>query len=185
VIRQAHALKFRTVICSKTCINKFLSPVCFWIVLKISFSNSCPWWIRGSSFISVGEILGACWFRLSYEFATFHGWIIMLNVQEVFIWNAIKTHALPNFIDYISFETSQLRNLAGSSSSEVGNGVSTWASTCHQSYHNIIPLRAKYSPQRPVLKHIFKTTGEIIHLYILSFTFLDSRREDVRFKAEL
>jgi uncharacterized membrane protein len=36
-----HTLECHTVICSKA-FSKFLSSVCFWIVLKISFSNSLP-----------------------------------------------------------------------------------------------------------------------------------------------
>jgi hypothetical protein len=59
-----------------------------------------------------------------------------------------------------------------------------------------IPLRSKYSPQYPVLKHsqsmlfpqcetprftpIQKKTGRIMVLYILTFTFLDIRGEDKR-----
>jgi hypothetical protein len=58
-----------------------------------------------------------------------------------------------------------------------------------------IPLRSKYSSQNPVLKHPqsvlflsvrdqvshpYKTTGRIMVLYILTFTFLDSRRDDKR-----
>jgi hypothetical protein len=55
-----------------------------------------------------------------------------------------------------------------------------------------IPLRSKYSPWNSVLKHSvysffnvryqvshpYKTTDRIMGLYILIFTFLDSRRED-------
>jgi hypothetical protein len=57
---------------------------------------------------------------------------------------------------------------------------------------HLIPLRSKYSSQNPVLKHPqtpslsvrdqvshpYKTTGRIMVLYILTFTFLDSRRDD-------
>jgi hypothetical protein len=56
-----------------------------------------------------------------------------------------------------------------------------------------IPLRSKYSSQNTVLKlpqsmldvrdhvsHSYKTTGRIVILYILTFTFLDSRQEDKR-----
>jgi hypothetical protein len=52
-----------------------------------------------------------------------------------------------------------------------------------------IPLKSKYSPQHPVLKHPqtplivrdqvsdpYKTTGRIVLLYILTFKFLDCRR---------
>jgi hypothetical protein len=57
---------------------------------------------------------------------------------------------------------------------------------------HLIPLRSKYSSQNPVLKHPqslsmrdqvshpYKTTGRIMVLYILSFTFLDSRQDDKR-----
>jgi hypothetical protein len=62
-----------------------------------------------------------------------------------------------------------------------------------------IPLRSKYSPQHPVLKHpqsirfpqcqrpslrSTKTTGRIMVLYILTFTFLDSRWENERHRTE-
>jgi hypothetical protein len=62
-----------------------------------------------------------------------------------------------------------------------------------------IPLRIKYSPQKPVLKytpsmflpyerdhvsHPYKTNGRIVSLYILTFTFLDSRRDDKRLWTE-
>jgi hypothetical protein len=59
-------------------------------------------------------------------------------------------------------------------------------------FHHLIPLRSKYSSQNPVLKHPvctlsvvrdqvshpYKTTDTIVVLYILTFTFLDSRQED-------
>jgi hypothetical protein len=66
--------------------------------------------------------------------------------------------------------------------------------SCH-----LIPLRSKYSSQNPVLKHLslcsslsvrdqvshpYKTTGRIMVLYILTFTFLDSRRDDKRLWTE-
>jgi hypothetical protein len=59
----------------------------------------------------------------------------------------------------------------------------------------LIPLRSKYSSQNPVLKHpqsmlfpsvrdkvshTYKTTGRIMVLYILTFTFLGSRQDDKR-----
>jgi hypothetical protein len=56
-------------------------------------------------------------------------------------------------------------------------------------FRHLIPLRSKYSSQNPVLKHPesmlsyahpYKTTGRIMVLYILTFIFLDSRREDKR-----
>jgi hypothetical protein len=61
-----------------------------------------------------------------------------------------------------------------------------------QTSRHFISLRAKYSPQHPVLKHphsVFlnvrdqvshpcRITGKIIVLYILIVMFLDSRRED-------
>jgi hypothetical protein len=61
-----------------------------------------------------------------------------------------------------------------------------------------IPLRAKYSPQHPVLKHTqsmflnvreqiphpYRTPGKIILVFILIFLFLDSRREDKMFCTE-
>jgi hypothetical protein len=62
-----------------------------------------------------------------------------------------------------------------------------------------IPLLSKYSPQHLVLKHLslcssltvidqvshpYRTTGKIIVLYILTFTFFDSRQEDKRFWIE-
>jgi hypothetical protein len=58
-----------------------------------------------------------------------------------------------------------------------------------------IPLRSKYSPQHPVsntlslcsslnvrdqVSHPYTTTGRIMVLCILTFKFLDSRREDRR-----
>jgi hypothetical protein len=59
-----------------------------------------------------------------------------------------------------------------------------------------IPLRSKYSPKHPVFKalnmcaslnvrdkvsHPYITTGKIFVLYVLIFTFLDTRLEDKRF----
>jgi hypothetical protein len=59
------------------------------------------------------------------------------------------------------------------------------------------PLRSKYSPQHPVLTHPesmlnvrdqvslpYKTYGRVMVLYILTFTFLDSKREDRRLWTE-
>jgi hypothetical protein len=43
--------------------------------------------------------------------------------------------------------------------------------------HYFIPLWSKYSPQNQV-SHSHKITGNIMGLYILTFTFLASRRED-------
>jgi hypothetical protein len=60
----------------------------------------------------------------------------------------------------------------------------------------LFPLRSKYSPQHPVLKHPqfmfplyvrdhlshpYRSTGKIIVLYILIFTFFYSRQEDGSF----
>jgi hypothetical protein len=63
--------------------------------------------------------------------------------------------------------------------------------SCVTQYCHFIPFQSQYSPQHPVLKqpqsmiqsmnqasHPHKTTGRITVLYILIFTFLDSRRED-------
>jgi hypothetical protein len=62
-------------------------------------------------------------------------------------------------------------------------------------FRYIIPFRSKYSSQNPVLNTLSlcsslnmsdlvsnpcKTTGRIMVLYILTFTFLDNRREDKR-----
>jgi hypothetical protein len=64
---------------------------------------------------------------------------------------------------------------------------------------HLIPLRSKYSSQNPVLNtlslcfylsvrdkvsHPYKTTGRIMVLYILTFTFLDSKRDDKRLRTE-
>jgi hypothetical protein len=66
--------------------------------------------------------------------------------------------------------------------------------SCHS-----IHLWSKYSPQHPICKHpqfLFlsycqrpcftpiRTTGKLIILYILTFTFFDNRREDRRFWTE-
>jgi hypothetical protein len=59
-----------------------------------------------------------------------------------------------------------------------------------------IPLRSKYSPQHPALNlcysfnvgdqisHPYRTSGKSKILYIIVFTFLDSRREDYKFWTE-
>jgi len=59
----------------------------------------------------------------------------------------------------------------------------------------LVPLRPKYSPQHPILKHLslryslnvsdqVSTTDKIIFLYNLIFKFLDSKLEDKRFCTE-
>jgi hypothetical protein len=62
------------------------------------------------------------------------------------------------------------------------------AASCH-----FLPLRSKYSPQHPVLKHPqsivfcsvrdqvshpYKITGKITVFYVLIFKFLEGRQED-------
>jgi hypothetical protein len=69
-------------------------------------------------------------------------------------------------------------------------------SSCH-----FIPLRSKYSPQHPVLKHHrsmflyvnareqvsrpYKTKGKIIVLYVIILMFFDRKRENKTFWTEL
>jgi hypothetical protein len=50
----------------------------------------------------------------------------------------------------------------------------------HYHVHKSPPL----VPIRDQVSHPYRTTGKIIALYILSFVFLDSRREDKRFWTE-
>jgi hypothetical protein len=68
MIRQPRTLKYRIVICSKdklTSISKFISSMCFWIILKINFSNSLPVVDKRLIGRKFGEILGLC--RVSAE----------------------------------------------------------------------------------------------------------------------
>ena len=77
----------------------------------------------------------------------------------------------------------------------IGWGYRSLSSSLCSFLHSrhLVPLRPKYSPQHPILRHPqpmfqvshpYKTKGKITVMYFLIFKFLDSDLEDKRFCTE-
>jgi hypothetical protein len=129
--------------------SKFLSSVCFWIILKISFSKSLPVAFKRfmrrkfgenfGSFLGFDRFMNFAFFQGAWKWPSRRQWLhkcvtctggLLWRCRRYLFGMPSKPQTFPNFKDYISFESSQGRKLTGMSSSTVASRASTWAFTC-------------------------------------------------------